>query len=64
MILAAAMMLLTACQPVSVTVKDGSGTDAAPKAQNGAEPINLIWWVYSPGEVPKDMQKVLDRQTG
>ena len=46
MILASMMTLLTACQSLPVT---------------SSAPTNLIWWVYSAGDIPKDMQKVLDK---
>lgn len=36
-------------------------TSAPVSADEQQEPVRLVWWVYSGGEVPDDLEKVMDR---
>ena len=56
LMLALALAVLTACGSVSVNVSE------PPSDENGpTDPTHITWWVYSAGEIPKDMDKVLEK---
>lgn len=39
----------------------GGRPDGDSASDGGSGPVKLIWWVYSAGDVPKDMDKVLEK---
>ena len=53
------IVMLAGCGSVSQTPVSGSEEK---KTENTADtPIQIVWWVYSDGEVPEDLDKVLLR---
>lgn len=56
LILALILASLTACGSLSVNVSEGQSDANGP-----TDPTHITWWVYSSGEIPKDMDKVLER---
>ena len=39
----------------------GSGSTGDSPAAGSSDPVKLVWWVYSEGEVPKDIDMVLEK---
>lgn len=64
LLMAAVLLCLTACGSGGASsggTQAGTGGTAQAGTAQADEPVNLVWWVYSTGEVPKDLDKVLER---